>query len=176
MRFNTRYAVLAATLASVGLGTVVAAQESSSSSPSSSAPAVTARPHWRHMRGGAGPVGVLLRAAHQLNLSADQKQSIKTLLMQARSAQRAAAGTGPDMTVLGNPGDANYASAMQGLQSRASNRIQAQSELASSIYNVLTPEQKQQLPTVLANLKAQAQARRAAWQAKHAGTVSTPAN
>jgi len=175
MKFNTRYAVLAATLASVGLGTVVGAQESSSSSTSSSAPAVTARPHWRHMRG-AGPVGMLLRASHQLNLSADQKQSIKTLLMQARSAHRAAVATTPDMTVLGNPGDANYATAVQGLQSRASSRIQEESELASSIYNVLTPEQKQQLPTVLANLKARAQARRAAWQAKHAGTVSTPAN
>ena len=80
------------------------------------------------------------------------------------------------MTVLGNPGDANYGTAVQSLQSRAASRIQEESALASSIYNVLTPEQKQQLPTVPANLKAQAQARRAAWQAQHASGASTPAN
>jgi Spy/CpxP family protein refolding chaperone len=172
MKFNSRYAVLAATLASIGLGTVVAAQESSSTSPTNP-PAVTGKPHWGHARG-AGPVHALLRATRQLNLSADQKQSIKTLMMQARSQHRGA-GSGPDMTVLGNPGDANYGTAVQSLQSRAASRIQEESALASSIYNVLTPEQKQQLPAVLANLKAQAQARRAAWQAQHASGV-TPAN
>jgi Spy/CpxP family protein refolding chaperone len=173
MKFNSRYAVLAATLASIGLGTVVTAQESSSTS-STSPPAIAGKPHWRHARG-AGPVRALLRATRQLNLSADQKQSIKTLMMQARS-QHGAVGTGPDMTVLGNPGDANYGTAVQSLQSRAASRIQEESALASSIYNVLTPEQKQQLPTVLANLKAQAQARRAAWQAQHASGATTPAN
>jgi Spy/CpxP family protein refolding chaperone len=173
MKFNSRYAVLAATLASIGLGTVVTAQESSSTS-SSSPPAIAGKPHWGHARG-AGPVRALLRATRQLNLSADQKQSIKTLLMQARSQHRGV-GTGPDMTVLGNPGDANYGTAVQSLQSRAASRIQEESALASSIYNVLTPEQKQQLPTVLANLKAQAQARRAAWQAQHASGATSPAN
>jgi Spy/CpxP family protein refolding chaperone len=173
MKLNSRYAVLAATLASIGLGTVVAAQDASSTS-SSSASAVTGKAHWHHMRG-AGPVAALLRATHQLNLSSDQKQSIRTLLSQARSQHRGTSGA-PDITVLGNPGDANYGTAVQSLQSREAGRIQQQSELASSIYNVLTPEQKQQLPTVLANIKAQAQQRRAAWQAQHAGASSTPAN
>jgi Spy/CpxP family protein refolding chaperone len=173
MKFNSRSAVLAATLASIGLGTaVVAAQETNSSSVSP--PAATGRPHWHHARG-AGPVGMLLRATRQLNLSADQKQSIEALLHQARSEHRGL-GAGPDITVLGNPGDANFGSAVQSLQSRSSSRIQAESELASSIYGVLTPQQKQQLPAVLANLKAKAQARRAAWQAQHAGGVTSPAN
>ena len=173
MKFNSRYAVLAATLASIGLGTVVMAQETSSTS-SSTPPAIAGKPHWGHARG-AGPVHTLLRATRQLNLSADQKQSIKTLMTQAHS-QHSGVGAGPDITVLGNPGDANFSTAVQSLQSRAASRIQEEGALASSIYNVLTPEQKQQLPTVLANLKAQGQARRAAWQAQHASGATTPAN
>jgi hypothetical protein len=40
--------------------------------------------------------------------------------------------------------------------------------LAGEIYGVLTPTQQKQLPTVLASIQAQQQARRAAWAAKHA--------
>jgi Spy/CpxP family protein refolding chaperone len=166
MKFDRRYAVLAVALAAVGFGSVATAQSSSSSS-SSTAPAI--HRHWHGARGSM-LVMTLLRATRQLNLSADQKQSIKTLLSQARSQRFAAAGGAPDITVLGNPGHENYATAVQGLQSNAASRIQRESELASSIYNVLTTEQRQQLPTVLASMKAKAEARRAAWQAQHAAS------
>jgi Spy/CpxP family protein refolding chaperone len=168
---NSRCAVVAAALVGLGFGSIALAQGTSSSSSSSS----SAHWHHAHWHGARGYmfVGTLLRATRQLNLTADQKQSIKTLLSQARSQLRSSSGA-PDMTVTGNPGDANFASAVQALQSRASSRIEQESELASSIYNVLTPEQKQQLPTVLASIKAKAAQRRAAWQAQHsAGTTSS---
>jgi len=172
MKVNRRYATLVAALAGVGFGTVVAAQGTSSSS-SSTAPMGR---HWHHHARGSMLVGTLLRAAHQLNLTADQKQTIKSLLVQARSENRSSASARPDITVLGNPGDANYATVVQGLQSQVSTRLQRESALANSIYSVLTPEQKQQLPTVLASMKAKAQARRAAWQAQHAASGTGTSN
>ncbi len=162
---NGRYAVLAAALVGLGFGSIVSAQGTSSSSSSSHSG------HWHHARG-ALFVGTLLRATRQLNLTTDQKQSIRTLLSQARSQLRSGGGA-PDMTVIGNPGDANFATAVQSLQSRASSRIEQQSELASNIYNVLTPQQKQQLPTVLASIQAKLAQRRAAWQARHSASTTS---
>jgi Spy/CpxP family protein refolding chaperone len=116
-------------------------------------------------------LGMTLRATKQLNLTADQQASIKTILSTARAQAKAAhaAGTAQvDMTVLGNPADPNYATALQTAKAAASTRIQNESELQSQIFNVLTAQQKAQLPTVLASLKAQAAARRASWEQKHA--------
>jgi Spy/CpxP family protein refolding chaperone len=116
--------------------------------------------------------GMTLRATKQLNLTPEQQASIKGILTAARTQQRAAmaaAQGGPvDLTVLANPGDPNYATALQSAKTFASNRIQQESELQGQIYNVLTAQQKTQLPTVLAAMKAQAQQRRAAWRQKHA--------
>ena len=105
-----------------------------------------------------------MRATRQLNLTADQQASIKTILSNARAQAKAARAAGPavDMTVLANPGDPNYATALQNAKTLAANHIQAESQLQAQIYDVLTAQQKAQLPTVLAALKAQAAARRAA--------------
>ena len=112
-----------------------------------------------------------LRATKQLNLTADQQASIKTILTTARAQAKAAHASGQapvDIAVLGNPGDPNYATALQSAKTLAATHIQNESELQSQIYNVLTAEQKAQLPTVLATLKAQAQQRRAVWEQRHA--------
>jgi Spy/CpxP family protein refolding chaperone len=116
-------------------------------------------------------VGMTLRATKQLNLTADQQASIKTILTTARTQAKAAHASGEapvDMAVLGNPGDPNYATALQSAKTLAATHIQNESELQSQIYNVLTPAQKAQLPTVLASMKAQAQQRRAVWEQRHA--------
>jgi Spy/CpxP family protein refolding chaperone len=170
---NYRYALVSAALAGITLVPIADAQGTSSSS-SSSPPAFAGR----HFHGPRGPGGMfvrtLLRATRQLNLSSEQKQEIKGLISQARSQARSSTTTAPDITVLGNPGDPNFATAVQSMQSGASARVQQESELASSIYALLTTEQKTQLPTVLASLKAQAAQRRAAWQARHSsGTTSS---
>jgi hypothetical protein len=46
-------------------------------------------------------------------------------------------------------------------------RVHNESLLASQIYGVLTPQQIQLLPGVLASIQAKEQARRAAWATKH---------
>jgi Spy/CpxP family protein refolding chaperone len=111
---------------------------------------------WHHHGHGMMVGGGLLRAVHQLNLTPAQQQSVHTILTAARSQFQAErkAGGGPDIVVLSNPGDPNYSNAMQDLQARMANRIQEQSQTQQAIYKVLTPEQQQQLPQILAAMKA----------------------
>jgi len=156
-----------AILALAGGGLALAAESSGTASTSASALDAPTR-HWHGARG-AMPVRILLRATRELNLSSSQQQQIRALLMQARSARPAGRlAQSADFTVLGNPGDPGYASAMQSLKSAADQRLDAQSALAQSIYNVLTPDQQKALPGVLSELQAKVQARRAAWRQQHA--------
>jgi Spy/CpxP family protein refolding chaperone len=159
----------------VGAAGVVSAQTTAPSTSSAAAitssttaaPAAGHRWHGHH----GGLLGVTLRATKQLNLTPEQQASIKTILTNARAQAKAARAAGQppvDIAVLGNPGDPNYAAALQSAKTLAASRIQAESELQGQIYNVLTPEQKAQLPTVLASMKAKAEQRRAAWEQKHA--------
>lgn len=148
---NKRTKWLMVALAMIGVAGAVMGQTSGSSS---SGGAVAG--HWHHHGHGMMVGGGLLRAVHQLNLTPAQQQSVHTILTAARSqfqAERKAA-SGPDFTVLSNPGDPNYGSAMQDLQARMANRIQEQSATQQAIYKVLTPEQQQQLPQILAAMKA----------------------
>ena len=108
--------------------------------------------------------GGLMHALHQLNLTPAQQQSVHTILTAARSqfAAERKAGGGPDFTALSNPGDPTYATAKQELQTRIANHIQEQTQPEQAIYKVLTPEQQQQLPGILASMKAK--------MAQHAST------
>jgi Spy/CpxP family protein refolding chaperone len=112
-------------------------------------------------------VGVMLRATHQLNLTPDQQASIKDILSSAR-AQRQADGPQIDVFTLANPGDPNYAAALQNAKTAAATRLQKEVDLQSQIYNVLTADQKAKLPQVLADMKSKAEQRRSAWLQEHA--------
>ncbi|HEY0341956.1 MAG TPA: Spy/CpxP family protein refolding chaperone [Steroidobacteraceae bacterium] len=175
MKLNSHVSLWVLAVASIGGAAGVANAQSTTPATTTTTTTTTAPAHgghkWHRHHGGGMLVGITLRATKQLNLTADQQASIKTILTTAHAQAKAAhaAGQAPvDMAVLGNPGDANYATALQSAKSLASTRIQNESELQSQIYNVLTPAQKAQLPTVLAAIKAQAQQRRAAWEQKHA--------
>ncbi len=110
---------------------------------------------WGHGGGMQGPQQGLMRAFHELNLTAAQKQQIHGIVSNARQqfATQRAAGA-PDMMALMNPGDANYAAAVQAAKKRAADRIQRASDLKLQVYNVLTPEQKAQLSKSMADWKA----------------------
>lgn len=166
MKSTIQRALLAAVVATLGAGAIGTASAQSASS----APAPQQGQHHGHSHHFGGRfVGPLLRATKQLNLTTQQQASIQTLVHTAHQGfQPGAAAQGPSMTVLGNPADPNFAAAVQNEQSRAQTRIQRETALASQIYAVLTPAQQQQLPSVLATLQAQAQARRAQWAARHA--------
>ncbi|HEY6925120.1 MAG TPA: Spy/CpxP family protein refolding chaperone [Steroidobacteraceae bacterium] len=174
MKLNRNVRLLVLAMAGIGIGAVGIA---SAQTPAPAAPAVTMPMPghgWQRHHGGM-LLGMTLRATRQLNLTADQKASIKSILENARAQMKAAHASGQapvDMVVLGNPGDPNYATALQSAKTLAANRIQTESELQGQIYNVLTAEQKAQLPTVLASMKAQAAQRRANWEQRHAAATS----
>ena len=172
MKLNRNVGLLVLAVASIGGAAGVA--DAQSTAPATATTTTAAPAHGGHMwhrhHGGGLLVGMTLRATKQLNLTADQQASIKSILTTARAQAKAAHASGQapvDMAVLGNPGDPNYATALQSAKTLAATHIQSQSELQSQIYNVLTAAQKAQLPTVLATMKAQAQQRRAVWEQRH---------
>ena len=174
MKLNRNVGLLVVAIASLGAAAGVSYAQSTTSSSTTATTTATPAAHgkWHH-RGAGFMLGMTLRATRQLNLTTDQQASIKQILTTARAQAKAARAAGPavDMSVLGNPGDPNYATALQSAKSFASTRIQNESEIQAQVYNVLTAEQKAQLPTVLASLKAQAAQRRATWEQNHQSTT-----
>jgi Spy/CpxP family protein refolding chaperone len=170
MKLNRNVGLLVLAMAGISAAGIASAQTTApSTTTTTTAPATGHK--WHRHHGGGFLLGMTLRATKQLNLTADQQASIKTILSTARAQAKAAHAAGQsqiDMTVLGNPGDANYATAVQTAKTMAATRLQNEVELQGQIYNVLTAQQKAQLPTVLAAMKAKAQQRRAAWEQKHA--------
>jgi len=154
MKNRTKWLMVA--LAMTGVAGAVMGQTSSSSGSTGPSAGTPGAHHWKHHGAGMMGGGGLLHALHQLNLTAAQQQSVHTILTAARSqfaAERKAGGR-PDFAVLSNPGDPNYAAAKQDLQTRMASRMQEQSQTEEAIYKVLTPEQQQQLPQILATMKA----------------------
>jgi len=175
MKLNRTLSLLLVATATVGTGAAVAAANTTTtpSATTTTAPAPGGR-HWHHgLRGGGMFVGVMLRATRQLNLTADQEASIKSILSNARAQRQADAGTASiDMMTLANPGDPNYATALQSAKAAAAARLQNEVQVQSQIYNVLTADQKARLPQVLADMKSKLEARRAAWQQEHGAAPS----
>lgn len=107
------------------------------------------RHHYCHRGGMPGRAGLAL-AFHDLNLTPEQRQKMRTIVMTARLQMMQQAGAhkpeGPgDMAALINPGDPNYNAAVQAAKQRAADRIKHMSDLKLQLYNVLTPEQKSEL-------------------------------
>lgn len=176
MKLNRTLSLLLVATATVGAGAAVAAAATTSTTTATAAETAAATPapggrHWhRHGERGGMLVGVLLRATHQLNLTAEQESTIKGILENAR-AQRQTAGASIDVFTLANPGDPNYATALQNAKTAAATRLQNEVDLQNQIYNVLTADQKAKLPQVLADMKSKAEQRRAAWlQQREAGS------
>jgi len=118
--------------------------------------------HGRHMP------SLFMASLHQLNLTDAQHKSVESLLdgfKQQREANKSAERS--NLAALGNPGDKNYAAAVQAAKTQAAADIQQRSDLETQIYNLLTAEQKAKLPQVLANMKAKHDERREQWQEHH---------
>ena len=175
MKSTIQRVLIAVAVATLGAGTAGTACAQTSSAP---ATAPAQHLHHGHCRGfGGSPfLGSLLRATRQLTgqyaLTDAQQSQIKTLLQGARPAhQPGAQSQGLGITVIGNPGNSSYPTAVMDAITAATNRINKESTLAAEIYNhVLSGPQQGQLVTVLASIQAKEQARRAAWAAKHASS------
>jgi Spy/CpxP family protein refolding chaperone len=178
---NNRTKWLMATVASVGLvGGVVAATPSDFSS---NVPATQDShdgynrggydgDHGWHHRGHRGHRGRFHRggfllggALRRLNLTPDQRTQVRQILSSARSQNASLRqSVAQNFAALHNPGDPNYAAALQAAQTRASNLVAQRSQIDKQIYGVLTPAQKSQLPQVLASIQTRMQ--------QHAGAHS----
>ena len=156
-----------------GISIATAADEPTTAAPA--APAAPGPHGWHHHHG----AGHLLS---KLNLSAEQKASIKTIMANA----------GPQMKSIGQemransqklhatqPTDANYAAVVsqvtQANGSLHSQMITQRESVRAQIYKILTPEQRTQLVTLQAQMKAKMQARHAAWAAQHGAAAPATA-
>ena len=127
-------------------------------------------------------------ALRQLNVTPVQREQMRTIVFNAREARRmqrahaeqsgAAQRQRDDLAALSNPGDPNYAHAVQQLKDLAAERVQqaiaSASETQQKLYDVLTAEQKSQLPKVLADLKARHEQRMQAMRMHRDGREAAP--
>jgi Spy/CpxP family protein refolding chaperone len=160
---------LATTAAGISIAT--AADE-----PTTAAPAAPGPHGWHHHHHGA------FHMLSKLNLSAEQKASIKTIMANA----------GPQMKSIRQemransqklsqtlPTDANYQSVVaqvtQANGSLHSQMITQRESVRAQIYKILTPAQQTQLATLKAQMQASMQARRAAWAAGRAAAAPSTA-
>jgi Spy/CpxP family protein refolding chaperone len=124
---------------------------------------------WHHRHGaGLGEIGLVL---HKLNLGADQKTQIKAIfageksqfdaLHQSAKANRQALATTP-------PTDPGYAALIENEQHNAAARITLEHQTWKQIYeSVLTKQQQQQIPGIVAAAQAARESGTGAWKAQH---------
>jgi len=124
-------------------------------------------------------------ALRQLDLTPVQREQMRSIVFNAREAVRmeraneqqsgAAKRRRDDFAALSNPGDPNYAQALQQLKSRAAERVQQAiaraSETEQKLYAVLTTEQKAQLPKVLSEQRARHEQRMQELRRRHEGAA-----
>ncbi len=138
------------------------AQETAAPAASGGAPA------WHHGHGGAGAMGMVL---HKLNLGPDQKAQVKAIfagqktqfeaLRESAKANRQALATTP-------PTDPGYAALVETAQHNAATRIMLEHQTWKQIYeSVLTKQQQQQIPGIVAAAQAARESKMQAWKAQH---------
>lgn len=172
MKSNRRSGIWVAAVASIGMGTAVTAALAADTD-TAAAPATR---HFNHPVMGPIPDSLLVRttlhATRQLNLTTAQQSQIRAILENAHAEEKAnAQSRHADVAILGNPSDPQYSNALQSLKTAEADKIQHESDLQGQIVNVLTPEQKQKLPAVLASIQSQHEQRRAAAAGHHNETM-----
>jgi Spy/CpxP family protein refolding chaperone len=135
----------------------------------STAPATTAAAgsHEWHHHGHHGGVFFVL---HKLNLTAEQKTQIKSIIAEQKSQYTALhASVKANRTALATtpPTDPGYATLIQTAQTNASARIKLQSETWAAVYAKLTTQQQAAIPGIVAAAQQAREARVAAWKAAH---------
>ncbi len=172
MNKSIRRVAIGLTVAGLAAGAALAQSTSAGTDPSTSTGqgyAAAGRAWHRH-----APGQHFARLFRKLGLSADQKTQVQGILADALAAQQKDAAqrqaARAQMAALANPGDPNYAAAVQTAKTRAADAIQRRSDLQVALYNVLTPQQKAQLTQLIAERRAQ---RAASLQGRHSGTAAS---
>ena len=170
---KSRYAVpslcLASALAGLAASAAYAASAADAASDADAAPPSDCGAHqWHHHHGGLGEMGMVL---HKLNLGADQKTQIKAIfagekgqvdaLHESATANRQALATTP-------PTDPSYAALVETEQHNAATRIMLEQQTWKQVYeSVLTKQQQQQIPSIVAAAQAARASSMGAWKAGH---------
>jgi Spy/CpxP family protein refolding chaperone len=126
-----------------------------------------AHPWHHHGHHGGGMFFVL----HKLNLTAEQKTQIKSIMAEQKSqytALRASVKANRTALATTPPTDSNYATLIQTEQTNAAARIKLKHETWSAVYGKLTTAQQQAIPGIVAGAQQAREARMAAWKAQHA--------
>lgn len=108
----------------------------------------------------------MLMAFRRLNLSDEQRERVRNVLLnarisalQAREKQPGEVAARQQFAALLNPGDPDHARAVQAAKDRAVDRIERATQTQQALYNVLTPAQKTQLTQMFAQRRERLQRR-----------------
>jgi protein CpxP len=177
MKSVKQFLVAACAIASVSAG-AYAATTDTSSTPAANAANGTQQwqGHRDHGQGHGGHGhhgGPFMGALKQLNLTAAQQQSVHSLLdsakpqMQSLHQQLRTNGEALQSTP---PDSSGYATLLATEKQLAAQGIQQRADLHTQIYAMLTPQQKAQLPQVLAAIKAKHEQGREQWKSRSGNT------
>ncbi len=136
----------------------------------------TAGSHEWHHHGHRG--GGFFFVLHELNLTAEQKTQIKSIMAEQKSqytALRASIKANRTALATTPPTDPGYATLIQTAQTNAATRIKLQSETWAAVYGKLTTQQQQAIPGIVAAAQQAREARVAAWKAAHAQATAPAA-
>jgi protein CpxP len=106
----------------------------------------------------------LAHLVHKLDLTDEQRQSLRSLLESARAnsaSLRAQQRAHFEASLTTLPDSPNYPALIEERKQLAAAAIQQRSDLNVQIYALLTPEQKAKIPSLIEDMKAKAKERRA---------------
>jgi Spy/CpxP family protein refolding chaperone len=138
--------------------------------PSSTSNDASSHPSMRHDWHGEHQDGDFHRVLGQLNLTAEQKTQIHAIVDQAKPQMQAVHESGRanrEQLAVTPPTDAAYAGLVATAKSNAAEQIQLMSDLWTQVYAKLTPEQRAQIPSIVAAQRADWDARKDAWKQQH---------
>jgi Spy/CpxP family protein refolding chaperone len=173
---RTRTIVIAALAAAGIAGVAVHAATTTDTTPQTSG---GPRGHGHHHHGAAGRFMHVLK---QLNLSPEQQTQIKSIFAAAKPQFKTLGGSmhsNAEAMAGMSPTDSGYPALLATAKSNAAARVQQMSDVKTQIFAVLTKQQQEQIPQILAADKAKWAANRAKWQQQHqqsapASATSTP--
>jgi Spy/CpxP family protein refolding chaperone len=171
-----RKAIPAICLATSLAGIAAYAQTAATTTTTTTTPGAYPGSH----RGHHGHHGGVFFVLHKLNLTADQKAQVKSILASEKSQYEALrTSTKANRTALETtpPTDSGYPALIQTEQTNAATRIKLQQETWSAIYTtVLTKAQQAAIPGIVAAAQQAREAHVAAWKAQHPEAAAPESN
>ncbi|HKE96099.1 MAG TPA: Spy/CpxP family protein refolding chaperone [Povalibacter sp.] len=114
--------------------------------------------------------GAMMSVIRQLDLTAEQKQSIHSIFEGSANQRKAMADlrrANRESLAITMPDDPNYPALIAAQKRLAADAIQHASDLQTQVYAVLTPQQKAQVPQLMAERKARWEERRQRFQQRN---------